>query len=376
MIKKSPIWLLTISTIIFFFWPELVEGNIVQKKINGIDSLIIPFLSSIIFSILCIKFNRKIVSGTNILVLWSLFIVFSILMTYTLNDKSLEYIVIINFSLYVSFVVTNSKYYSEEIITKSFYYFGIFYLVVSVFINQESSIGLSGALGDGYHRLGRTATYVFLVALVNLIHYKNRLFKILSLLIMSLGLYQAILSGHRMAIVVILLLTFYILRNNKKVILIFVFSIGIFSTYLISISPELQFLLKRFILLPETNGSTERIMFYKAAIHLIMENPIFGVGFGNFPIASGLINYRHPHNIFLEIWVEVGVFALFIFISMVKKASKSAILESTFIIFFSYFLHANVSGSITDNRILFFLMFVLILKPKNESFTIKLETSR
>jgi O-antigen ligase len=73
----------------------------------------------------------------------------------------------------------------------------------------------------------------------------------------------------------------------------------------------------------EGSSTVQRLELYSSAILLFLQNPLLGVGTGGFP--GG-----YPHNIFLEIAAENGVFGLLLFIcflfSVIQKGFKYIIL--------------------------------------------------
>lgn len=65
-------------------------------------------------------------------------------------------------------------------------------------------------------------------------------------------------------------------------------------------------------------SSFARLELFEKAINLISENPILGVGIGGFAKAIGEDDGRlSPHNIFLELWVEVGIFPLIVIFALI-----------------------------------------------------------
>ena len=56
----------------------------------------------------------------------------------------------------------------------------------------------------------------------------------------------------------------------------------------------------------------QRFTLWSRAIDLIAQNPIFGIGLGSYDAYIGY-NIHWPHNIFLEIWLEVGLIAVLLF---------------------------------------------------------------
>jgi len=59
-----------------------------------------------------------------------------------------------------------------------------------------------------------------------------------------------------------------------------------------------------------------RLMYYPTAFRSILNNPLFGIGFGGWPSVWYQV-HDHPHNILLEITTESGFIGLFLFLSIV-----------------------------------------------------------
>lgn len=66
-------------------------------------------------------------------------------------------------------------------------------------------------------------------------------------------------------------------------------------------------------------STSERLLLIKGSIELILENPLQGVGWSNFnknmnvvwPISENILG---PHNAYLQIWVEMGILGLVMFL--------------------------------------------------------------
>lgn len=80
------------------------------------------------------------------------------------------------------------------------------------------------------------------------------------------------------------------------------------------------------------SSSSVRIQIYEISAHLIFQNPIFGIGLGQFEqqyqaVAVEVLeaapfewNMLHPHNIFLAFWLNMGLLGLGAFVWMTGKA--------------------------------------------------------
>lgn len=104
----------------------------------------------------------------------------------------------------------------------------------------------------------------------------------------------------------------------------------------------------------------------------IYEKPIRGHGLGYFKAASarqGKGYWKHPHNLFLEIWLELGLLGLLgllIWISLLCKRGMEVLMSGqdplfipTLLVVFVWFFSAQVSNTWVETRI--FAAFVGIL---------------
>jgi hypothetical protein len=120
----------------------------------------------------------------------------------------------------------------------------------------------------------------------------------------------------------------------------------------------------------QNTSSLMREQFWGAAVESILRNP-FGVGIGNFSSLPGQARYAtergrlYPHNLMLEIFVEIGViagiaFIIYVLASGLKLAITSV--EPTLVVltalFAFSFVNAMVSGDINDNRLLWICLSV------------------
>ena len=87
---------------------------------------------------------------------------------------------------------------------------------------------------------------------------------------------------------------------------------------------------------------TQRTNFYKQALNTIKNNPIFGVGIGNWKIKSidtnkeNIIGYvvpYHVHNDYLEIGAEIGLVGLGIYLFILFLSFKETVINFTKSIF-------------------------------------------
>jgi O-antigen ligase len=118
-------------------------------------------------------------------------------------------------------------------------------------------------------------------------------------------------------------------------------------------------------------SSLGRLVLFGKALELIAESPILGVGIGGFSKAIGGEDGRlSPHNIFLELWVEVGIlpliilFALIIFLTVkyrkLLKVFPDYMGKSIISICLYMFFGLLVSSYLEDLRLTYFWIGVSI----------------
>ena len=108
--------------------------------------------------------------------------------------------------------------------------------------------------------------------------------------------------------------------------------------------------------------SRVRLKIWTFCWELIKEMPWKGVGFGGFKEAGGqeFGYFDYPHNLFLEVWVELGMLGmliLFVWIALfckggltVLRKGQDSLFIPTFILVIVWFLSLQVSGSWVDSR--------------------------
>ena len=113
---------------------------------------------------------------------------------------------------------------------------------------------------------------------------------------------------------------------------------------------------------------------YIDGVKIIMNNPIIGVGFGNYQNVAASI-YDHPHNSFLEIYSELGILGFIIFTLLVSllffninHTKKNQITQGLFFVTLSSLATSLVSGDLGSNRVfyLFFILYLISLKYVNQ----------
>lgn len=147
-----------------------------------------------------------------------------------------------------------------------------------------------------------------------------------------LGFVVIILTGSRGGFVAFLICTFLVIKNLglrtsikiytvPTIILLVAFTYIFYSEQFARISGIVN-------LEEDYNVTSERgrLAIWKRGTQLLIENPIFGTGIGTYATADGTLipsgRWITAHNSFLQIGVELGIPAMFIFIMILKSSYK------------------------------------------------------
>jgi len=249
-------------------------------------------------------------------------------------------------------------------------------LMVSFSLINVARVGfdsrlLVGALSDDYQRLGRVSGLMILYPLFSSTENVKR-----QAIIFSLGIIGLLISVQRapwVACILIYLITFLFRSRSisylKQIvaprnILVLLLLIAVISYS--GAKARFNYVIERFA--SERSGlgslshgkSNERIYLYDKALDLIAQNLLSGVGFGNFSKSAKVVN-RHPHNIFLELWVELGLFGMVLFALIVYLSIKRNKGSPVLIPFLYFLVNSQVGGDIVDNRIMWVLLLNLFI---------------
>ena len=305
-----------------------------------------------------------------------------------------------NFNLYKYFIVaTVISLFIESII--------INYLVIESVIVNGNFLGRSNnysGFGANVNISSFSVLIKSIIPIYLLFNYKNTILKLISCLLIASSFLSVLLLMSRAAIislfmVLISVLLFSIFANKKKYFLstgliILCLLIGTFSYNLINEKNASNIIGERFsnVTNPTDDGSVnERLNFYSAAINSIKDNPILGIGYGNWKIKSIDLNkdiiasYRVPyfvHNDFLQTTAEIGIigglcfifFILYpIWISFKKtiKHFKFNLDFMIFLIFLVYIIDAMLNFPIERPINVMYLFFTIVLFYKTEKYYLK-----
>ena len=258
----------------------------------------------------------------------------------------------------------------------------VFLLLIAIFNFSSLSSTRSGVLGGGPIVLSR---WLCFGALILFFHPRIKNFR---LLYVTIFLVMSLFTGSRGPFFSFLFVMFiYLLINFRRIFLkvLFVLSLLvsiIFISGLYNKLAEYKTVSRIFMNLNKggMNKSTGRSILYKTSVNEFLSHP-FGVGSGNFVEYSDKRIYLknkklfYPHNIFLEIFTEFGLFSgllffIYIFYSTIKsyklniKDRNNDYGNLLFYTFAFLILNSMISGDLNDARLL--LVFIPLMSIENK----------
>jgi O-antigen ligase len=120
-----------------------------------------------------------------------------------------------------------------------------------------------------------------------------------------------------------------------------------------------------------------RLRFWESFWNLWIEQAVFGNGVGSWPVLyHGLDIDRHPHNLIVEVLVEFGLIGLLLLSAVAIVAGRTAsvrrlrddpLLMCAAMLCIITFFYAMTSSDITENRYLFAMVGLLVMRPYRRS---------
>lgn len=386
-------YLTIINSIIVLY--VLIEYKYYKSRIDAIISnkISIFYIGFVVWAIMSFFYaenNTEVIvkSGIWICALFT-FLNLSILFYNQLNFKAIAVLISINLLLgvYSSF----SNYW--ELIKYTPYTFG----------NNSLLVGVAG--NRNVTALLFCLKIPFLLYLIEVL--KNKYLKIISYLILILSIYTLLLLGSRssyiyfsMILIISISYSFFRYRNKIKT---FFKSLHLFSGFLIAYFLFILFVgfnnsasvNQRITTISLEDNSTQiRLRYYNHGLTSLMNNPIIGVGLGNWKVKSidldseNIKSYVVPyylHNDFLEVGAELGIIGLILylclFVLVMFKLMKMIFLDikngknslPKYILFLSlivYFIDSNLNfphgRALSQTSFNIILAFAVLITSKNE----------
>lgn len=186
-------------------------------------------------------------------------------------------------------------------------------------------------------------------------------------LLALIGIYLMFESGSRGPIIsLILSLGIPIWKNNRRLFY------WVFILFFLCLLGALIFFKSRALNFDLANdySALERLSYF-AKLFESKIDPLWGFGLGNFGwIILNATERVYPHNIFLEIFFEIGIFPTLIFIYLLIKTFQTKYKNAIYFLFFISFMNSNFSGDLAGNADLFIFMYFLLKFNSNEDNSI------
>ena len=269
------------------------------------------------------------------------------------------------------------------------------FLYVLVFISSAMSIvavaiaeiatgfGFRSALGSNYLALGRaTGVSILALSLYLISAAKTRPMKLIGCALVGLNLFGLLYSGGKgplitLVVTMLAVLVFHMNRREAKKYIVVLLLLSLTTVVLMLALPGYFDTIKyRLSVIDPFRGvdiressAAQRLDLFNAAVNAIADYPILGTGFGGFSdysgYGSGIGRASYPHNIFLEIGSELGIFALLAFLTLISfcllrlfrysrlRGNLYHLACAAFALFLYMLMNASVSGDVNDNRLLF-----------------------
>ena len=353
-LKQISIKHLELIVILMFFYLFMIislgysssDGYALTKSIN-FGTVILAFL----FPLLAKKFNKDFfIYSLTLLV----FIISVIFLNFYISYLNKENIILLNISEeeavkltvgYLSIAILNG-------IIILYYFFKknqIFWIQWSIIIISFSFLVASGGRGPLLIVLLILGVYSFYQLFLSFASFK------IKKLILPIFMVSILIGGFFMIIYT------NSIESDNKVFKLFESS------------------MERFTTLKDSQGGGKsaysRILYTKFSIDKINQQPIWGYGIGSFGFEYNNIDEKdYPHNLFLEVWFELGIVPLFLiilFFYAIYQHISSVRCYWCMAIYFYFFFNILKSDSLTDIRILtsFFGIFLLIKGTQEFSIT-------
>lgn len=233
--------------------------------------------------------------------------------------------------------------------------------------------------------VGRIFSLLVLLSLISLHYTKNTLMRVYHILCVLLGLLVTLSTNSRgplfaLIISIVLYLVLFSGIDKKKVLMMILFFIILFMMAF-SLLPETFVSRYELVGEKEVHISEESIRVFSTSkireryinksLQFLSNNEdkiIYGIGVGGFSyLLANKQDRLYPHNIIMEIMIELGIIGLMLFLfpflfilsdffKIREKIDKKNYREIIFWVMLTiiFLLNAQVSGDINDNRLLWF----------------------
>ena len=317
----------------------------------------LAYLSVIVISIISLLVAENVIEGVvSLLKIINFFVAFSfiVILSSFKNLKFFNYFIIATLiSLFIESVLINLRIFDSVIIN------GNLLVRSNVFAGFGANVNISS-----FSILIKTVVPIFLI-----FNYKNYFIRALSILFIYSSFLSIFLLMSRAAVLALILvftsILILVVISKRRIyylkygLVIITLIMSIFSYNIINEKNAYNTLTDRFsnVTNPVADESVnERLNFYKTAIQSIGDNPLLGIGIGNWKIKSIdlskdiIVSYRVPyfaHNDFLQFLAEIGIlgglcFIFYIFYPILIslfRSLKSRNFNIDFLIFLIFLIY-------------------------------------
>ena len=386
--------MLVISILNIFSFLYVFKNNNFQVFLSKFEHKkhFISYLLVVIISTVSLGVAANFMEGLSSLVkLFNLFIAFCLIIALTSNKKLniLKYFLIVTFiSVFIESVLINFLVIDSVIINGNF------------LVRQNEFSGFAANINIGsFSVLIKSIVPIYLI-----FNTKNYLIRVLSMIFLYSCFLSIFLLMSRAAVLslILVLLSIFLLTvisNKLKYYIksswiIFILIISVFSYNLVNEKNAYNILTERFanVTNPGADESVnERLNFYTTAVQSIGENPLLGIGVGNWKIKSIdlskdiIASYRVPyfvHNDFLQFTAEIGIigglcFLFFIFYPFIIsfiRALKHRLFNldfMIFLIFLIYIVDSMLNFPIERPMNYIYLCFTIALFYQSKRYTLR-----
>jgi O-antigen ligase len=163
-----------------------------------------------------------------------------------------------------------------------------------------------------------------------------------------------IISGEIFALLALIIsaFSFYVLRSNRRVWISLLLLVCV--PYLILFLPN-RYIDMLFLFVPSLSTADQLLSLWESCIAAIGNSPIFGIGMGAESFAAEMAKYgieglKNSGNLFIELGLEAGVFALisFLFVLFTRVSHRKK--------YFSYVRSSQVSTDSLVSEVCFFAL--------------------
>lgn len=339
----------------------------------NIPATVIVFIPAILFTIIisCLNASRELCFGgvKVACVFLSMFIlnIFYTIETVDLNLSQKQFILSL-YLIYIPIIIIstlNFRYIvlNERLFLNSFKKMAVYVIIISSVAYLTGTTWLRGRsvipLGfDNQIWFSRFICDALIVVIFHLFKFKKNIVSSISLIL--IGVSMLYFSSSRAPVIsMVLVIILFLYFNNKSLFkgfmifmvpVLFIFSVPIYNL-IYNVNPY---------------SIMERLTLYEEAITLIEANSL-GYGISSFSYFNP--KFQYPHNIFLEVTIDMGVFGLLvygllIFITIVQSRKDNVF----YYLFFMALINALSSGNLTGNNYLFLYSFISLVYTYKYTF--------